>query len=445
VREYFSAEIQNTAPAAWREANDRLYQHYKSTAKEYPDTLAEMAPLFAAVTHGCRADKYQEVLDEIYWERIKRKHEHFSTSKLGAFSSDLAALANFFAEPWHQPIESLRETSRTFVLSYAGFNLRALGRLAEARQPMQVALEARIGQEDWENATRNAGNLSELNLILGEVAQALTYAQQGVDLADRSDDPGRRVINRTTLADAMHQAGRLVEAEAAFAEAEAIQKEDQPEYPFLYSLQGFQYCDLLLSQGQVQAVQQRASHTLEWMQQDPNAPLLTIVVDYLSLGRTYLAEAVSILSPAIQSSNLPPSLLQQAHLYLNQAMAGLRQAGVQDYVTHGLLARAELYRWQGKWAKAQADLEEAMDLAARCGMRLFECDAQLEWARLLEAQGRGEDTGGDPHPGAGEAAEGWLAQARWHVAEAKRLVAETGYHRRDGAVAELEERMKGET
>jgi tetratricopeptide (TPR) repeat protein len=433
VREYFSAQLQTTAPTAWREGHDRLYQPLKATTKEYPDTLVEMAPLFAAVTHGCRAGKHQEVLDEVYWERIRRRNEAYSVKKLGAFSSDLAALANFFVEPWHQPVESLTEADKAVVLGWTGFRLRALGRLAEGRQPIQTALEARIAQEDWKDSAINAGNLSELSLTLGEVAQALVYAQQAVDLADRSGDADQRMINRTTMANGLHQAGRLAEAEAAFAEAEAMQNENQSQYPLLYSLRGFLYCDLLLGQGRFQEVQQRASQTLEWAKQAVEGSLLDIALDILSLGRAYLAEAVSILSPG------GPPLLTQASSYLHQAVAGLRQAGQQDDLPRGLLARAELYRWQGAWAKAQADLEEVMDLATRSGMRLFECDAHLEWARLLIAQGRGEDTGGE------EAAEDWLAEVRTHVAEAKRLVAETGYHRRDGEVAELEERMKGET
>ena len=44
----------------------------------------------------------------------------------------------------------------------------------------------------------------------------------------------------------MHQAGRQPEAEALFAEAEAMQAEWQAQYPLLYSLQGFRYCDLRL-------------------------------------------------------------------------------------------------------------------------------------------------------------------------------------------------------
>ena len=55
---------------------------------------------------------------------------------------------------------------------------------------------------------------------------------------------------RTTHADALHQAGRRAEAEARFREAEEMQAERQPDYPLLYSLQGFQYCDLLLTEAE---------------------------------------------------------------------------------------------------------------------------------------------------------------------------------------------------
>ena len=75
------------------------------------------------------------------------------------------------------------------------------------------------------------------------------------------------MVNRTTLADALHQAGQLAEAEAAFREAEEMQKASQKEFPLLYSLQGFRYCDLLLSQGKVAEVQSRAGQTLEWAKQ----------------------------------------------------------------------------------------------------------------------------------------------------------------------------------
>lgn len=94
---------------------------------------------------------------------------------------------------------------------------------------------------------RSASNLSELELTLGEVAGTVGDAEQSVTYADRSGDAEWRCFSRTTHADALLQAGRRAEAETRFREAEQMQQERQPDYPLLYSQQGFIYCDLLLA------------------------------------------------------------------------------------------------------------------------------------------------------------------------------------------------------
>ena len=43
-----------------------------------PDTLEAMAPLYAAVAHGCAAGHHQEALDEVYWRRIERGNEFYA-------------------------------------------------------------------------------------------------------------------------------------------------------------------------------------------------------------------------------------------------------------------------------------------------------------------------------------------------------------------------------
>ena len=115
---------------------------------------------------------------------------------------------------------------------------------------MRAALDMGVQAEDWKEAAIRASNLSELELTLGEVARAVGDAEQSVIYADRSGDAFRRMGNRTTYADARHQAGRRAEAEARFGEAEAMQAESQPDYPLLYSLSGFRYCDLLLTEAE---------------------------------------------------------------------------------------------------------------------------------------------------------------------------------------------------
>jgi len=420
VREHFGGKLQKSNPEAWREAHSRLYEYYKSTAKEYPDTIEEMAPLYAAVAHGCQAGRHQEALDEVFWRRITRGEEFFSTRKLGAFGADLAALSSFFDPPWRQPVAGLIEDAKAFALNVAGFHLRALGRLAEAAHPMQAAMEAHIAQQNWEQAALDASNLSELYLASGDLAQALDFAQESVDLADRSGDAFRRIVNRTTLANALHQTGRLEEAEATFHEAEEMQKEMQPQFPLLYSLQGFRYCDLLFSQGKYKEVQNRVGQTLEWVMNDPNAPILTIALEHLSLGRAYLLQAQRERRDD-PSASLRTSF-SKAAAHLEQAVDSLLQAGTQHYIPRGLLARAELRRVTGSLDRARADLEEALSIATRGGMRLYQADCHLEYARLHLACREKE-------------------KARQSLAQAKEMIEEMGYHRQDGEVAELQEIM----
>ncbi|MCP4695790.1 MAG: hypothetical protein GY862_02915, partial [Gammaproteobacteria bacterium] len=375
VREHFGEKLRNSNPAAWREAHTRLYEYFKNIPKEQPDTLEEMDFLYMATGHGCQAGRHQEAMEEVYWPRIQRKDEFFSTSKLGAFGTDLAALAGFFDTPWDRPAAGLTDEGKAAVLGWAGFELRALGRLREAAQPMQAGLEVRVKREDWKNVAADAGNLSQLWLTLGEVKQAVAAGRQSMTFADRSSDDFWREASRTALADAQHQAGEAAESETLFREAEAMQQQNQSGYPFLYSLRGFQFCDLLLDLGHWREVQKRAAQTIEIAKQ--NRWLLDIALDNLSLGRAH----------ALQAQLEKSGDFLRAMECLNRAVAGLREAGQQDHLPRGLLARAALYRVLKEFNKAGADLAEANEIAERGGMELFLADVQLETARLMLVQG----------------------------------------------------------
>jgi len=230
------------------------------------------------------------------------------------------------------------------------------------------------------------------------------------------------ITSRTALADALHQGGQVEEAAALFREAEEMQQENQPQFPLLYSLPGYQYCDLLLGQGQAGEVQRRAEQTLEWARQY-NLALLTVALDHLSLGRAHLLQAQDA----------------QAAAHLNRAVDGLRQAGQQQELPRGLLARAALFRAQGQYDRAQRDLDEALSIAQRGGMRLHQADCHLERARLyLAMEQQGVDLRGLERT---EGSHDLGGLARECLATARALVADTGYHRRDGEVAALEEAL----
>ncbi len=413
LREHFGEKLKSKNSAAWREAHGRLFEYYESNAKELPETLEEMAPLFAAVLHGCQAEKHQETFLEVFWKRIQRGKESFSVNKLGAFGSNLAALSGFFdGTSWSKPVDGLRGDIAAWILTAAGFYLRALGRLAEATEPINAGQENNIARQDWENAARQASNLSELYLTIGDVKQALAYAEQSVELADKSGDGFMQEVTGSKLADALHQAGNFINSRDAFHETEELHKKRQPDFSFLYSLRGFQYCDLLFSQGKYAEVERRASQTLEWANQY-ELGLLSVALDNLSLGLAHL----------LQSQREPNHLFTESLTYLNRAVDGLRQAGTQHYLPRGLLARAEFYRVTGTLDKAQRDLEEAFAIAIRGGMGLYLADCHLEYARLYLAKGE-------------------KAKAREHWQIAKDSINKMGYHRRDKEVQELEEQLK---
>ena len=415
VREHFELQLKRTNPDAWREGNSRLFDYLKTATKELPDTMEEMTPLYAAVAHGCAAGRYSEAFMEVYWRRISREGTFFSKNRLGAFGADLALLAGFFESPWSQLVPEADEAIKLGVFNHVGACLRALTRLKEAAELMQVSIALYISREAWKYAAVDACNLCEIHLILGDLKKSLSYGEQSVEMADRSGDKFERWSDKATLARVLHHAGRLSEAQALFTEAEEQQKEAVTAIPYLMSIWGSYYCDLLLDQGKYADVQVRVNRVVEWAKSVPTYDLLSIGLDFLCLGKAHLAR--------IRAEG--DGDFSQALIYLQMAVDGLRQSGQMDRLPVGLLARTELRRAEGEFDLARVDLDEAMSVAARGGMDLYRADCHLEYARLHLAE-ETKDFG----------------KAREHLVKAREMVERMGYHRRDEAVRELEARLK---
>jgi tetratricopeptide (TPR) repeat protein len=403
IREHFGEKLKEKNKKGWKESHKRLYIYFKELPeKELPDTLQEMEPLFAAVAHGCRAGLHEEARFEVYFKRISRENEHYIKHKLGAFGADLSALSNFYEKPWTRLAAGLPDREKAVILSWTAFGLRALGRLREAIQPMKASFELMVELKEWKQSAIAASNLSELMLTLGEVKEAVEYGSRSVTHADRSGDADWKYASRTAHADALHQRGQLEEAEALFREAEALQRERQPEYTFLYSLRGYQFCDLLLGQDQnnYQEVMERAEKALELVTKVGD--LLSIALDNLTLGRAWMIKAEK---EGIRN-------FRRALDYLDRAVEGLREAGTQNMLPLALLARAACFRLQENFSSAWEDLSEAKEIAELGEMKLHLVNYHIEAARVSSAEGKDED-------------------ARLHFETAGKMIKETGYHRRD--------------
>ncbi len=442
AREWFGERLRQTNEAAWKAAHSRLYDHLRDTTHEgQTPTLADLAPLYHAIAHGCRAGRYQEALYEVYLNRICRwltngGVEFYARKKLGAVASNLAAISWFFDKPYETPVAVLTPLERSWVIDQAGVALGAQGRLKEALPAMRAGLQMDQAAQHWQNASIAASTLSETELLVGEIAAAIPTAEQAVAHADRSADSFRMLCDRTTQADALHAGGDGGKAADLFADAERRQQKRQPEYPLLYSLQGYRYCDLLLSQGRAAEARDRAARTLEWARR--HGSLLNIALDNLTLGHAHLALALQSLASG-RSAETARADARATTARLDEAVEGLRASGQNDDVPRGLLARAAFRRAVGDWDGAARDLDEVQEIAEPGPMRLFLCDCALERARLALAQreafaplnGLVDASPPPPAPPDAAAAAGLNEEARVQLDAARKLIAECGYHRRD--------------
>jgi len=62
----------------------------------------------------------------------------------------------------------------------AASGLYALGRLSESIEPMRVSGEIDVEMKDWKGAAISHSNLSDLELTLGDVAEAVRDAETAV-------------------------------------------------------------------------------------------------------------------------------------------------------------------------------------------------------------------------------------------------------------------------
>jgi tetratricopeptide (TPR) repeat protein len=444
VREWFGQRLEWTSLAAWRAAHGRLYEHLRDTTQEGEmPSLEDLAPLYQAIPHGCRAGRHQQALDDIYTNRICRDVGQYAGRVLGAYGSDLAAISWFFEKPYQMAVDTLTATDRSWVIGIAAFCLRAQGRFGEALSATRAALQMDMEAKDWRNASITARNLSQTEKLVGNVASALASAKQAIVYADQSGNGFEVIVERVNHAHALHAAGRRNEAERLFTDAEDRQKKRQPEYPLLYSVQGYEYCDLLLVKGEWATARDRASQTLEWLKR--RYWILDINLDTLTLGRAHLGLALDEAGPLWPAATAQNDA-RAARVRLGDAVDGLRTAGSLEHVPSGLLARAAFRRSVGDWDGAARDLDEVEEIAEPGRMRLFLCDMALERARLAFARiaafaplnGLIDDGPPQPAPPGAEESAKLGEEARANLATARELIERCGYHRRDEELAELE-------
>ena len=224
-------------------------------------------------------------------------------------------------------------------------------------------------------------------------------------------------------------------------------KSGTPNTPCWNSLQGYRFCDLLLSCANAVEARDRAAQTIEIARRGGYP--FDVAIDTLTLGRSDLAITLQRAggSPSASTDCDQQSLAAN----FDEAVAGLRASGESAELARGHIARSAFRRAVGDWDGAKSDLNEAKEIAEPGLMRLYWCDCALEGARLALARceafaplnGLVERSLGRPVPPDATAAAALREEAQKELDVARKLITECGYHRRDEELAELDEVVAG--
>lgn len=449
VREFFGHRLHERYLPSWVEGNRRLSVYYANATNEYPTDLDTMSPLYAAVTHACLGGKYQHALDELYRDRILRHDQFYSTRVLGAFGAELAALSSFFTRPWVELAGTLPDADALFLMECVGVRLRGLSRLDEANEVMRAIVERYERLGNHLQTARNFARLNNVNVFLGQLHDALTFARKSLNHAElnlyereedvRPIDIEEVVIGYNALIDAKLQLGhedlhRVVEK--AWSVRRTLPDEQQLRIRLWYTL------DVWTDAGDFDRVIDVATTAIGWATSRKDTGqfyqgqggLLDFALDTLALGRARFC--VAVLSDDADR-------IRDAAAVIDDAVALLRESGQEQELPRGLILRAEIFialatdssndqvRAQ-VLEQAKELLNEARAVSERGKMALHLVDCDILEVRLCLALNR-------------------LSRVRWLLNErteppcVKQLLRETGYGRRRKLVDDFERALERAT
>jgi len=404
IRAYFGEKFKDKYPEAFKQAHFVLFDYYqKLPEKEFPDTLEQIQPLYQSVAHGCLAEEYKSVLQNVYWKRIRHldhanRVQSYSIKTLGAYSQELTALSGFPIQGWFKPPTSndLSDLEQVWLLSAASFCLMSLGRLAEAIKLRESSIKLLEKLQNQENLSKSTSVLAELALLLGDLNKAEATIRLSIKYAQEVGDKIIQAEIYSFLAYVLRHSAQFKQAQQFFLQAEKLLK--NCSRPYLHSLAGVQYCLYLLdtarSTKDLKKIIKRANDGLILSKFD--SVLLDTALNHFILARTY---------QALQD-------LKLANTEYGLAIQEIQKAARLNDAPLVYLSRADFYLTQNQHNAAQADLNSAWEIIERCGMKLYALDYLLIHGRYCLANAD-------------------FDTALNHYEEAKQLIQETGYHLRD--------------
>jgi len=340
----------------------RIYQYFGENAPERAETLEEMQPLFEQVYHGCAVGLYDEVLLDVYRDRIRKGDEHFVTHTLGAWETDLSLVKTFFPQGDLSQMPPVSQKSdQGWLLNTAGLALKNIGRPKEAEEPFLTAIKMDIEYTGGENATGGYQNLADLQFRTGEIEAGLGSAKKALDFAEKAKSEDNIWISKSYLAWVVYLLGKNKEADKNFKEADALIF--KIESSRLRSMPGVWYAQYLLSMKRIDKAFELTEQNLEICQNENWKN---------DISRCY--RCFGAIERIRRNYN-------EAESHLQKALDIARKVGTPYLEIEALLESGRLGLDMGRYEDAIGDANNVMKICGRTGFMFYEPGAEMVLAK----------------------------------------------------------------
>ena len=335
-----------------------IYQYFGLYAPEWPETLDEMQPLFEQVYHGCAAGLYDEVIDGVYNDRIRRMGEHFITHKLGAWETDLSLAKTFFPEGdlSQMPLVS-KKSAQSWLLAVAGLAFLATGRPKEAEELFLTGVKMFIEDKDCGNASMSYQNLADLQFRTGDLESGLESAKKALDAAEKAKSDQYIVFSKAYLAWILHLLSKNKEADKEFRKADALSIKIDGDR--LYGLAGVQYADFLISMKRIEEVFELTKQNLEICQKNT------------------WPDSISNCHRCLGAIERIKGNHKEAEIHLQNAIGLARKVGVPSLEIEALLESSRLHLDMERHEDSIRYANEVLKICARTGFKHYEPEAEI--------------------------------------------------------------------
>lgn len=433
LREYFARRLRQQLPEAWRAAHRRLYEHLCATTPDKPDaTLEDLQPLFQAIHHGCLAGDGKDAYSYAYWLRINslsKEHgiQHYSTERLGAYSQDLGAVRSILES--NPNADDLEPVDRAKILYQEGVSLRALGRNREAVNSLLRSKAESKKVNDADAIARTSRSLADTYFKLGQLLEAAKECELALVEAKNSGNLREQINEEVAMGSFLRVLGQDKEASKHFSEAKRLCKSHGLGFPVLCSWLARNFAELELKLVRTYALRVSVDRLNVAAPTDIAVRELRACKAWIrqaelclehARGLVEKAEATLVLARAqgfLHIFGKGPTI-EEVLSSFDAAVSLVRSSRRIDNIPHWLIDRAWFRVLNGQYQgpdSAQADLDEAWEIASYSGVYVNLADVFLYRARLF---GPKSDI---RYP--------WTYPDT-DLAEARRLIEQLGYMRR---------------